>query len=78
VSSRARQERVSVVWVQQSDERLVPGSDDWRIVPELTPGGGEPLVDKQYADSFEETTLEAVLSGLGVGRLVVAGAQTDE
>ena len=36
------------------------------------------LVDKSYPDSFEETTLETVLSGLGVGRLVVVGAQTDE
>jgi nicotinamidase-related amidase len=68
---------VPVVWVQHSDERLVRGSDDWQIVPELTPGDGEPLVEKSYGDSFEDTTLEAVLSGLGVGRLVVAGAQTD-
>jgi nicotinamidase-related amidase len=37
----------------------------------------EPLVEKNYGDSFEDTTLETVLSGLGVGRLVVVGAQTD-
>ena len=37
----------------------------------------EPLVEKRYGDSFEDTTLETVLSGLGVGRLVVVGAQTD-
>ena len=35
------------------------------------------LVEKSYGDAFEDTTLETVLSGLGVGRLVVAGAQTD-
>src|SRR6266550_4244794 len=35
------------------------------------------LVEKRYGDSFEDTTLENVLSGLGVGRLVVVGAQTD-
>jgi nicotinamidase-related amidase len=75
---KARRERVPVIWVQHSDEQLAKGSDEWRIVPELTPGGAEPLVEKTYADAFEETTLEAVLSGLGVGRLVVAGAQTDE
>src|SRR2546427_8821423 len=75
---RARQERVPVVWVQHSDEGLVRGSDEWRIVPELSPGEAEPLVEKNYADAFEDTTLETVLSGLGVGRLVVAGAQTDE
>ncbi len=74
---RARRERVPVVWVQHSSEHLASGSDDWRIVPELAPGEGEPLVEKIYGDSFEDTTLEAVLSGLGVGRLVVVGAQTD-
>jgi len=76
---RARREGVPVVWVQNSDEGgLARGSDPWRIVPELTPGGAEPLVEKTYPDSFDETTLETVLSGLGVGRLIVSGAQTDE
>ena len=37
----------------------------------------EPLVEKSYGDSFEGTTLEEVLARLRVGRLVVAGAQTD-
>jgi len=74
---KARRERVPVVWVQHSDEQLARGSDAWRIVPELTPGDAEPLVEKSYGDSFEDTTLETVLSGLGVGRLVVVGAETD-
>jgi nicotinamidase-related amidase len=75
---KARRERVPVVWVQHSDEQLARGSEAWRIVPELTPGEVEPLVEKHYGDSFEDTDLETVLSGLGVGRLVVVGAQTDE
>jgi nicotinamidase-related amidase len=74
---KARRDRVPVVWVQHSDEQLVRESDDWRIVPELDPGEAEPLVEKHYGDSFEDTSLETVLSGLGVGRLVVVGAQTD-
>jgi len=74
----AREAGAPVIWVQHSDEGLARGSDEWRIVPELAPADGEPTVDKSYADSFEETTLESVLAGLGVGRLVVAGAQTDE
>ena len=74
---KARRERVPVVWVQHSSEQLVRGSDNWQIVPELIPAAAEPLVEKHYGDSFEETALETVLSGLGVGRLIVAGAQTD-
>ena len=75
---KAREEQVPVVWVQHSSDGLAKGSDEWRIVPELSPDEAEPLVEKTYPDSFEDTTLETVLSGLGVGRLVVVGAQTDE
>jgi nicotinamidase-related amidase len=74
---KARREQVPVVWVQHSDDGLERGSDEWRIVPELTPDDAEPLVEKNYNDSFEDTSLEPLLSGLGVGHLVVVGAQTD-
>ena len=53
-------------------------SDGWQYVPELAQDTSEPVVHKQYADSFEDTDLEAVLAEREVGRLVVAGAQTDE
>jgi nicotinamidase-related amidase len=76
--ARARQEQVPVVWVQHSaDDELIPGHEDWQIVPELAPGDSEPVIAKRYGDSFEATDLEDVLAGLGVGRLVVAGAETD-
>ena len=74
---KARRERVPVIWVRHSDDGLERGSGDWQIVPELSPDGSEPIIEKRYGDSFEDTTLENVLSGLGVGRLVVVGAQTD-
>ena len=74
---KARREEVPVVWVQHADDNLPRGSDEWRIVDELQPDESEPLVEKNYGDSFESTTLESVLADLGVGRLVVVGAQTD-
>ena len=52
----------------------MPGSTH----PEPTRQDSEPLVPKSYADSFEDTDLEDVLAGAGVGRLVVTGAATDE
>jgi nicotinamidase-related amidase len=76
LTEKARREQIPVVWVQHSDSHLARGSDDWQIVPELTPGQAEPLVEKSYGDSFEDTTLETVLSGLCVGRVIVVGAQT--
>jgi len=74
---KARREGVPVVWMQHSDEHVARETHAWQMVTELTPGDGEPVLEKHYGDSFEDTSLESVLSGLGVGRLVVVGGQTD-
>jgi nicotinamidase-related amidase len=74
---RARAEGVPVVWVQHTSDELPTDSEQWQYVPELPRQDGEPLVHKRYGDSFEDTTLEAELARLGVGQLVVTGAQTD-
>ena len=75
---KARAASVPVVWVQHSSEQLPRDSDGWRYVPELKQDESEPVVHKRYPDSFEETDLEDVLAERKVGRLIVAGAQTDE
>jgi nicotinamidase-related amidase len=75
---KARLQQVPVVWVQHSDDDLHRETHEWQIVPELIPDRTEPVVEKNYGDSFEATNLETVLSGLGVGRLIVTGAQTDQ
>lgn len=74
---RARAEQVPVIWVQHSDDEMPEGSDGWQWVSELPRGDTEPVVHKHYGDAFEATTLESELAGRGVGRLLVAGAQTD-
>jgi nicotinamidase-related amidase len=76
---RARAAGVDVVWVQHNNADNLPrDSEGWQYVPELVLGGDEPVVHKSYGDSFEDTDLEQVLAARGIGRLVVAGAQTDE
>ena len=66
------------MWVQHSDDELPQGSDEWqhraRAAPRPTPSR---WCTKNYGDAFEDTDLEDVLAELGVGRLVVTGAQTD-
>jgi nicotinamidase-related amidase len=78
VVDKARAAGVDVVWVQHNSDDLQRDSEAWQIVPELDRGDAEPIVQKAYADSFEETGLEAVLAERGIGRLFVSGAQTDE
>lgn len=75
---KARREEVPVVWIQHNDDNLVHGSPEWQLAPEMGRAEHEALVDKNYGDSFEGTTLESVLAGLEVGRLFVVGAQTDQ
>jgi nicotinamidase-related amidase len=74
---KARRDKVPIIWVQDCDGERAKGSEPWRIVPELAPLESDPHIDKIYGDSFEDTALETVLADPGVGRLVVAGAQTD-
>ncbi len=75
--TRARRDGVPVIWILHSDEELALGSAGWRLVPQLAPADGEPLLNKNYGDAFEATDLEPVLAGYRVGRLVVAGAASD-
>ena len=74
---RARDTGTPVVWVQHSDDDLTQGSDGWQYVPELKRDESEPLIHKNYGDSFAGTDLENVLADRKVGRLIVTGAQTD-
>ncbi len=74
---KARIEHIPVVWVQHNSDQLVRESEAWRIVPELSPAPHEPLIEKNYGDSFEDTDLESVLARLAIGKLVIVGAQSD-
>jgi len=74
---RARDEGVTVIWIQHADEQLGQGTSGWHLVPELRPTADEPVVHKHYGDAFEDTTLESELAARGVGRVIVTGAQTD-
>ncbi|MCI4658986.1 isochorismatase family protein [Cryobacterium zhongshanensis] len=78
VVDKARAAGADVVWVQHHDDDQPQGSAPWQLVPELVRLDAEPLVHKAYADAFEDTDLESVLAERGIGRLVIAGAQTDE
>jgi len=75
--ARARAAGVPVIWVQHADDGLVRGTAGWELVQELRPAPDDVRIDKAYGDAFEDTTLAERLAALHVGRLVVAGAETD-
>jgi nicotinamidase-related amidase len=74
---KARKSKISIIWIQHSDDYLEIGTDGWQIVSELKPLANEPLIRKKYRSSFEETALEGTLAQLGVGHLYICGAETN-
>jgi len=79
----ARAQEVPVIWVQHGDDDLPRGTDGWQYVPELLRRESEPLVHKQYGDSFEDTTLESELAlhgafVRGYDTILVGDAHTTE
>lgn len=73
----ARASDVPVIWIQHQAEDLPRDSDGWQLVPELVPAEGETRVYKEYSDSFADTDLSHILEDLGIGHLVISGAQTN-
>lgn len=73
----ARKAGAPVIWVQHSDDELVKGSEGWAYVDELHIADDEPVVHKQFGDSFEGTKLDELLQEQTVAQLIVCGAQTD-
>lgn len=55
---------------------FVPGSDGVQIIPAVAPVEGEPVVVKNYPNSFRDTGLKPMLDEHGVEELVVIGAMS--
>lgn len=55
---------------------FVPGSDGVAIQPAVAPVGDEPVIVKNYVNSFRETDLKQQLDARGVEEVVVVGAMS--
>ncbi|MFW7340874.1 cysteine hydrolase family protein [Pollutimonas sp. H1-120] len=55
---------------------FVRGSDGVKIQPSVAPVGDEPVIVKNYINSFRETDLKQQLDAKGVEELVVVGAMS--
>lgn len=76
----ARAADVAVVHVQHQEDEdagvFATGSPAIETMPEVAPGPGEPVIVKHLPGSFDGTTLDDVLAGLGTRTLVIAGFMT--
>ncbi|PCF94618.1 cysteine hydrolase family protein [Vreelandella nigrificans] len=55
---------------------FVPGSDGVKIQPAVAPTGDEPVIVKNYVNSFRDTDLKQQLDNCGVEEVVVIGAMS--
>jgi nicotinamidase-related amidase len=77
---RARAADVPVVHVQHcGPEGAIdePGAPGWEIHTAIAPQAGDAIVQKRHPDAFQATELQAELASRGIGRLIVAGIQTE-
>lgn len=74
---RARTAGTPVVWVQHEEDGMEQDTMPFELADGLVPADGEPRILKHYRDAFADTDLDEVLERADVGRLVVAGAQSD-
>ena len=78
----ARAEGDLVIWVLHAE----PGSDTVfdpvngyvRVVDELVPQPGEPIITKTSINAFSTTNLQQLLTRMDIRRLAVCGIQTEQ
>ncbi|GAS96756.1 nicotinamidase-like amidase [Mycolicibacterium canariasense] len=76
---RARTAGIPVIHIQHDDG---PGSlyditgESGAIAAQVAPRGGEPVIVKNYPNSFVETDFEAELKTVGASNLILAGFMT--
>jgi nicotinamidase-related amidase len=76
---RARSAGIPIIHIQHDDG---PGSlydiegESGAIVPRVAPHNGEPVVVKNYPNSFVQTDLDDLLKTAGTSKLVLAGFMT--
>lgn len=74
---KARASAMPVIWIQHSDQDILLGSQDWQIVSELAPDETEIVIGKHYRSSFVDTDLHQRLQEIGVGHILVCGAESN-
>jgi nicotinamidase-related amidase len=80
LASRARAAGAPVIFIRNNGgpgDPDAPHTPGWAIHPALIPAASEAVIDKHTPDAFHQTTLTGLLAERGIGRLILAGMQTE-
>ncbi len=81
VIADAREKGISVFHIRHEFAHgeapvFVPGTEGVDIMPAVAPVGGEPVIVKNYVNSFRDTDLKQQLEARGVEDVVIIGAMS--
>jgi nicotinamidase-related amidase len=80
LSDRCRKAGYPVIIIQHDgtlQNEYLPGTDGWKLLPQITTTGNDILISKTANDSFYQTNLSAVLHQHHVSELILTGSATD-
>jgi nicotinamidase-related amidase len=75
-----RKNNYPVIFIQHDgsiENWLIPGTEDWEMLPELIHQPEDICVSKTANDSFYNSTLQDVLTSLNISELYITGCATD-
>ncbi|AUH00026.1 isochorismatase [Prodigiosinella confusarubida] len=65
------------IFVQHTEDGMLPGSHEWKLLPEIRQPENAIYVTKTACDAFYRTTLSDELAQRGITHLTVCGCATD-
>lgn len=80
LSKHFRHEGDKVIFIQHDGSKqqvFIPGSDDWKMLPELTLDKSDLIISKTANDAFYNSELQSTLAKLNITELYVTGCATD-
>ncbi len=80
LAKQFRDRKQLVIHIQHDGSKencFIPGTDDWKLLPELTQMPEDLLVSKTANDSFYNSELETVLNKYNITDLFITGCATD-
>jgi nicotinamidase-related amidase len=80
LSNKFREADLPVIVVQHdgsAQNEYVPGTEGWKVIPEIDVLPNDILINKTANDCFYKTELEEMLKRLGVNEVIITGSATD-
>jgi nicotinamidase-related amidase len=80
LSEHFRTHNDKVIFIQHDgtkESSFLPGTEDWRILPEITKHANDIVISKTTNDAFYRTDLQSVLEENNITELFITGCATD-